>query len=206
MDDYLAKPFTQEELRQILLRWLPEHAARLDHSVPAAGQAARLDHTSASAAGQVARLDHSAASEVGQAAEDSFSGSRESEAAAVVRRAEFPVIEDSILDSIRALQREGRPNLLDRMILHFCEDSSQVLQRLRAGVKSADADEIRAAAHSFKSSSAYLGALHLAELCKQVETVALEHNFVEASELMVRIDAEYSAASSILVGKLSGTA
>jgi two-component system, sensor histidine kinase and response regulator len=179
MDDYLAKPFTQEELRQVLLRWLPEQAARLDHSAtPAAGPAA----------------------------EDAFPGPRESGVPAVVRQVESPVIVDSILDSIRALQREGRPNLLDRMILHFCEDSSQVLKRLRGGVKSADADEIRAAAHSFKSSSAYLGALHLAELCKQVETVALEQNFAEACELMLRIDAEYNAASSILVGKLSGAA
>jgi len=180
MDDYLAKPFTQEELRQVLLRWLPEHAGLLDQIAAPAKE---------------------------QAAEDAERGPQESgNAPAAVRQAEFPVIEDSILDSIRALQREGRPNLLDRMILHFCEDSSQILKKLRGGVKAADADEIRAAAHSFKSSSAYLGALHLTELCKQIETVALERDFAAASELMERIDAEYSAASTILIGKLSGAA
>ena len=180
MDDYLAKPFTQEELRQVLLRWLPEHAALRDQ---------------AAAAAKV------------KGARTAERGSREvRSAAAIVRQAEFPVIEENVLDSIRALQREGRPNLLDRMIFHFCEDSSQVLKRLRGGVNAADADEIRAAAHSFKSSSAYLGALHLSELCKQVETVALARNFAECSALMLRIDAEYSAATSILTGKLSGGA
>ena len=180
MDDYLAKPFSQEELRQVLLRWLPEHASLLDQPE--------------------VRVE-------GEPAAGAERGSRESiKAPAAGRQAELPVIEESSLDSIRALQREGRPNLLDRMILHFCEDNSQVLKKLRGGVKAENADEIRAAAHAFKSSAAYLGALHLAELCKQVETAALEQNFAAASDLMLRIDAEYSAASQILVGKLSGAA
>jgi CheY-like chemotaxis protein len=27
MDDYLGKPYTQDELRRVLQRWAPQHAA-----------------------------------------------------------------------------------------------------------------------------------------------------------------------------------
>jgi len=176
MDDYLTKPFTQEGLRLILSRWLPEHASLQD------------------SAGEPVGRPPSGAALPGPAA-------KEGPPVAAPQPAR-QVIDESVLDGIRALQRVGRPNLLDKMILHFCGDSSQVLKKLRVGVAAGDVEATRGAAHSFKSSSAYLGALHLAELCKQIEAAALEQGPGAAAEIMVHIEAEYAAASQVLSGKL----
>jgi two-component system, sensor histidine kinase and response regulator len=173
MDDFLSKPFTQEKLRQLLLRWLPVPTRLQEQTNPA-----DLAPASCQPAAQPPDPAPDAAGSVS-------------------------VIDESVLDGIRALQRVGRPNLLDKMILHFCDDSSQVLRRLREGVQAGDPSEIRAAAHSFKSGSAYLGALRLSELCKQIETAALGPDSGEVVELMARIDAEYAEASRLLAAKLS---
>jgi two-component system, sensor histidine kinase and response regulator len=105
---------------------------------------------------------------------------------------------------IRALQREGGTNLLDRVIRHYCEDSPRILERLRRGVGTDDAAEIRSTAHSFKSSSAYLGALQLSDLCRQMEKAGLDQRLEATTELLARIETEYLAASQALAGKLTG--
>ena len=176
MDDYLAKPFSQTELQRLLSRWLPEQACLQDPPRDPSGR------PPAEGAGSATRGEERAGSE---------------------RRPGIAVIDESILDGIRALQRVGRPNLLDKMILHFCDDSSQVLKKLRGGVQQGNADEICCAAHSFKSSSAYLGALNLSELCRQIEVAALEGTAGGAADLLARIEDEYAAASRALEGKLS---
>jgi len=105
MDDYLTKPFTQEGLRLLLARWLPERAALQG---PAAAPA------DGPAAGTTLR---------GRMAEERPTAPDPQPAR--------QIIDESVLDGIRALQRVGRPNLLDKMILHFCGDSSQVMKKLR---------------------------------------------------------------------------
>ena len=192
MDDYLTKPFTQAGLRLLLSRWLPEYASLRDRTAGPPG----------------GTLCEAAAWPPGGAFREAAAGpgAERRPAPAAAQQPAPQVIDEGVLDGIRVLQRVGRPNLLDKMILHFCGDSSQVLKKLRAGVQAGDVEEIRAAAHSFKSSSAYLGALHLAELCKQIEAAALEEGPGAAAEIMVRIEAEYAAASHALSGKLSAAA
>ena len=243
MDDYLSKPFSQKELRRILLRWLPEQAALQGQTdrpdtgtfpyregaagplqdrdvapaVAAPGKrddasAARLhqdqdralsitlfgDQQSAPAAKSLLQPPSRLFSEVAGSAAP---GKRR--ALAAEGQAEPSVIDESVLDGIRELQRAGRPNLLDKMILYFLHDGSRVLEKLREGLQTGDAEEIGYAAHTFKSSCAFLGALHLSELCQQIETAAREKRCDATSELMMRIDAEYQVVRELLAGKLS---
>jgi two-component system, sensor histidine kinase and response regulator len=208
MDDFLAKPFTQENLRQVLSRWLPGQVSLQDQAGDLATvPLAESQDQGIPREGQEAQPAGPAAQPTVEQPGESAAKSQAEPAERLVEpesgRVHPQVIDDSILDNIRALQRVGRPNLLDKMILHFCDDSGAVLNKMRDGVRAGNPGEIRTAAHSFKSSSAYLGALQLSELCKQIEVTALEADCGAAQELMVLIDAEYAAATRELSGKLS---
>ena len=230
MDDYLSKPFSQKELGRILLRWLPEQAAFQGQAdspgaapFPGRGGAAGAlrDRDVFAAAAPLGNQDDACSASWHQGqdgapaakpllqppsglfAKVEGSAAPTRGAPAAEDQAGPSVIDESVLDGIRELQRAGRPNLLDKMILYFLHDGSRVLEKLREGLQTGDAEEIRYAAHTFKSSCAFLGALHLSELCQQIETAAREERCDAASELMVRIDAEYQVVRELLAGKLS---
>jgi HPt (histidine-containing phosphotransfer) domain-containing protein len=65
-------------------------------------------------------------------------------------------------------------------------------------------DDLRLAAHSFKSSSAYLGAQALVELCQKMEAAGRDGAFDASEELMVRIESEYAAVYRCLSVTLEG--
>jgi signal transduction histidine kinase/DNA-binding response OmpR family regulator len=109
-----------------------------------------------------------------------------------------PVIEKSILDNIRALQRVGAPNILDKLINLYFNDSPNHIDGMRKAIATGDAVRLSTAAHSFKSSSANLGALKLTELCQRMETLGREHVLANAEELLVEIEAEHTAACNYL--------
>ena len=80
-----------------------------------------------------------------------------------------PVIFMESLETIRMLQRPGKPDLLARVIDHYVTDTPKLFDDMRDGLARDDLETIRRAAHTLKSSSANLGALSLAALCRQLE-------------------------------------
>jgi two-component system, sensor histidine kinase and response regulator len=183
MDDYLTKPFTQDELGRLLSRWL-----QMEDGTPRMERAPGLEQQgwSVQPITQVA----SCIDTVTLAAPE-----------APARRAapaHAGIIHEKALDSIRMLQQGGRSNLLETMISHFCNDTSELMKKLRQGLHAEELEEIRSAAHSFKSSSAFLGALQLSELCKSLEKAALNANQPEIEDLMLQIEEEYAAACQAL--------
>jgi two-component system, sensor histidine kinase and response regulator len=81
---------------------------------------------------------------------------------------------------IRALQRPGSPSLLGRVIKRYFEDSLGHLDAMRLALADQLADELRREAHSFKSSSAYLGAHSLVELCQAMEAAGRDQDLAGA--------------------------
>jgi HPt (histidine-containing phosphotransfer) domain-containing protein len=63
---------------------------------------------------------------------------------------------------------------------------------------SGDAVGLWNAAHTFKSCCAILGALHLSEMCRQIESMGRENALDGAEELLTAIDREYGAACATL--------
>ena len=122
-------------------------------------------------------------------------GNEQSIATADERQA---VIEKSILDNLHALQRVGAPNILGKLINLYFNDSPNHIDSMRKAVATGDAVGLSTAAHSFKSSSANLGALKLTELCQQMETLGRERVLASAEELLVEIEAEHTAVCDYL--------
>ena len=102
------------------------------------------------------------------------------------------LLDQKALDNIRAVQQEGAPNLLDRIIKIYFENSPKLLQALHdAVVKDNAPDTMGQAAHSLKSSSANLGATGLAALCREIEDMARENRTAGAGAILDEIEKLY---------------
>jgi HPt (histidine-containing phosphotransfer) domain-containing protein len=73
------------------------------------------------------------------------------------------------LDGIRALQREGAPDLLRKIAGLYLGAAPGQIEQLHAAVQQGDAGAAQRAAHGLKSSSANVGALALAACFKELE-------------------------------------
>jgi HPt (histidine-containing phosphotransfer) domain-containing protein len=78
------------------------------------------------------------------------------------------------LAEIAQLERSVRPGLLAQLVGLFEDTGALLLAELDAGLASADAPRIRAAAHSFKSTARNIGAVALGEVCAGIEAAAAQ--------------------------------
>jgi two-component system, sensor histidine kinase and response regulator len=152
MDFYLSKPFTIEQLYQVLEYCVPEQAGERPElrAEPTEAQTGNAEQRSADS-----------------------------------------VLDEQTLDGIRALHRPGGPNVLAKVVDLYSSSSLALAEALRAAALLKDADSVRQAAHALKSSSASVGALAFAELCKTIELAAAEGRLPEVSALVSSLVSEH---------------
>ena len=169
MDDYLSKPFTQDQLVLVLERWL-----------------ARKAGTETSPSRFTTPVSNMA---------DSNTESHDAAASS-------PAIDRQVLVAIQALQRPGKPNVLNKAITIYLDTAPELLRALRKGVDANDASLVQKAAHSLKSSSANLGAFQLAQLCKELENRARLQTLDQADPIMVKLENSYANVQGLLQTEL----
>jgi HPt (histidine-containing phosphotransfer) domain-containing protein len=108
------------------------------------------------------------------------------------------VIDRKALDALRALQRPGRPDVLTRIIDQFTMDAPRLIRDMHAAVEAGDADALKLAAHTLKSSSANVGAHLLSARCREIERLARAADVNAAVELVAGTDAEFEQAHAAL--------
>ena len=102
------------------------------------------------------------------------------------------------LDAIRSLQQPEKPDLLKKVIGHYFEDAACQLDVIRRGYSAGDTAAITGASHRLKSSSANLGALWLAERCKELEFMCREGLVPADATLITTIEEGYYEARTQL--------
>jgi signal transduction histidine kinase/CheY-like chemotaxis protein/HPt (histidine-containing phosphotransfer) domain-containing protein len=166
MDDYLAKPFTREQLALTLAHWLPE-------SAPAPSRAAPASSRSPTA--------------------------RKEPAAAVGDRPVNP----RALDTIRAMPGTDGAALAEKVIRAYLDDTPGRLAQMKAAADVGDAEALRKAAHSMKSSSGNVGAERLASLCKELESIGRVGRTDGAPVLLERAAGEFARALEVLESQIT---
>jgi two-component system, sensor histidine kinase and response regulator len=176
MDDYLSKPFSQEKLREVLSRWLPQTAQRensqkvISASVPSPpGVLALVVGAGAPAPEKTDATD---------------------------------ILDPAALNQIRALQRSGAPNFLHKVISSYLKDAVQFIETIRKAIAQNDPPTLHRAAHSLKSISALIGAQSLAGLCKDLEAIGRAHTTDNAAALLPAIESEYQQVVTALQAQL----
>ena len=101
------------------------------------------------------------------------------------------VLDRSVLDSLRELQDDGDPDIVAEVGGLFIEHSPQKVEAILRAVESRDANGLRTAAHSLKSSSAYVGAMRLSEMSRELEMIGRSQVLDGAAEKAERLKNEY---------------
>ena len=138
-DDYLSKPFSPMDLGKLLEKWLPQTGTR-DASAISRGVL-----TEAEPPGPGPVQDDEPGTEISASP-----------------------IDQSVLDVIRDMEDEDDPDMLADILGLYLDKSADLLQTLQTAIANLDAESMRIAAHTLKSSSANVGARVLADLCRDL--------------------------------------
>jgi two-component system sensor histidine kinase/response regulator len=167
MDDYLSKPFSRQDLRATLGRWiaLPADAAVFDDGP------AHAVSVSASAPATIQPAARAAAPRVPAGT----------------------AINERALDAIRALSAERGAALVHKVVSTWVDDTPQHLAGLHQAIAAHDTTSVRKVAHSLKSGSANVGADHFARLCRQLEQLGREQALDGAATILQDMEHEFTA-------------
>jgi PAS domain S-box-containing protein len=166
MDDYLTKPFTQLQLNEVLTKWISQGRAAV--------------HSQATNPMPVIR---------------SMAESIDGTTSLPVKTAEETLSLDlKALDSIRALQRPGRPDVLSSVIRKYLDHSRDSLAALRDAIQAGDPAAVQAIAHRLKSSSAQLGAFAVAARCKELEAMGCRKTLLDAERIFRLLQSDHAIA------------
>lgn len=100
-------------------------------------------------------------------------------------------LDRAALDAIRRLQQPGQPDPL-RIVFDLYRDSAtSLMERIRLALDAGDAEELRRAAHSLKSSSANLGGQRFGTLCHELEALGRDGRMTVAADRFAIAEGEF---------------
>ena len=102
------------------------------------------------------------------------------------------VLDQSVLASLRELQEAGDPDIVAEVGGLFIKHSPEKVDAIMQSVEKDDAKGLQLAAHSMKSSSAYIGAMRLSTLAKELEMMGRSQSLNGAREKAQVLKDEFS--------------
>lgn len=102
-------------------------------------------------------------------------------------------LDRTALDAIRDLDAGGAANLLAQVVALYLGDAPALIARIRDGLQRGDADGVRTAAHTLRSSSANLGARQLARMCAALEAAARSGQLAAGLPTAEEVEQEFQA-------------
>jgi len=108
------------------------------------------------------------------------------------------VLDPKALDQLRATLGKQADRMLPDLIEGFYQDTDRLLRQARQALVHGQADELRRASHTLKSTSATFGAMALSATARELELLALEGMLEEADRQIARAEAELARAKTVL--------
>ncbi|MGD0231815.1 MAG: response regulator [Syntrophorhabdales bacterium] len=113
-----------------------------------------------------------------------------------------PVLDKAALERIRQIDPDGEDDLARTVITCYLEESTKTIVSLREAVGAGDGAAIQGLAHGFKSASANVGAVSLAEFCREMEMKGRTNAIERTPEILLSIEREYARARCALEAEL----
>ena len=107
------------------------------------------------------------------------------------------VLDLSVLNSLRQLAGAKAAELLSKIADQYFEDSPERIKAIALALETKDPEALRKAAHALRSSSANLGAVKIAERCKELENMARVGEVPDPG-ILTELEAEYAQAKIAL--------
>ena len=103
----------------------------------------------------------------------------------------YEAIDRSVLAGLRELQVKGDPDIIAEVGGLFIKHSPNKISAILQAAESGDAKGLQIAAHSLKSSSAYIGAMRLSALSKELEQMGRSNAMNDVKDKAKMLEAEY---------------
>lgn len=212
MDDYVSKPVLTRTLSHILDKWVAHpinklDPALLDQNPPMLFTGERVsDLRTTGVPGEISvdsiRTSSEEGAVEGKTEKVRAAASRPSIKTGIVAKETSSQIQASInteaIDTIRAMQRPGKDDLLAKIVAAFFSKTPDVIEQMQGATKDADAESVAASARGLAASSAYLGAEKMSQICKRIETVVTEKKSDDLAELVSLLKQEFESVSAEL--------
>ena len=111
-----------------------------------------------------------------------------------------PVLDAACMAELRALDPDGKAQLVKRVLATYQASLVKLVDQLRQARTDGAWDQVSRVAHTLKSSSASIGALALSTLCAEIERLLRAGDSAGADALLDRFHAEV-ARVEIAVGQ-----
>ncbi len=122
----------------------------------------------------------------------------ESTSAAAQARA-LPILDSSVIDELYEVAGADTVTILQL----FLDDAPGIIEQLEAAAANRDSMQLRDLAHSFKSSSANVGAQALSNAARRIELAARTGTIERPSVMVALVIAEYARARLALLGQVA---
>ena len=150
MNDFLAKPFGYDDITAKVTQWA---SADSDHSYVTTPEENGCNDTS----------------------NDSVQTEHQHDATlSDTQQTQALVFDKKVLDKLRTKQRYREKDLVNRVVRLYLQQTPKMLEELEAANKQSDSEALVHIAHTLKSSSLTVGAMRLAEVCREVEEHGLD--------------------------------
>jgi signal transduction histidine kinase/DNA-binding response OmpR family regulator/HPt (histidine-containing phosphotransfer) domain-containing protein len=188
MDDHVNKPFSRDELRAALLRWLPARGSGPEVGAPAPpAQSVRPQETA-----QPAPPTQAAGPE--QAAEP----------APATQAAPAGILDARALAELRELGSAGGSDVVARVVEAYVQSAPELVRALVDAERAGDTAALARAAHTLKSSSAQVGAARLSTLAKELEALGRAGSREGVAERVAATREELESVQEALAAELLG--
>jgi HPt (histidine-containing phosphotransfer) domain-containing protein len=115
------------------------------------------------------------------------------------RPSESPeVLDPGALERLRVTLGSKADQMLPGLIDGFYQDSARLLAQARLSLQQGQAEDLRRAAHSLKSTSATFGAGLLSAAARELEYLARDGQLEDAAAQIERAEAEFARAKAAL--------
>jgi PAS domain S-box-containing protein len=110
-----------------------------------------------------------------------------------------PAVDARALEELRQLGGEDGDDMSGELIALYLRDAPALLAAMRAAAAAGDAPALRQAAHGLKSSSGYLGARRLSQMCAELERQAREGAPRDCAQVLEAAGREFARVQAELL-------
>ena len=202
MDDFLSKPFRRSELATLLMRHFQPTEPELRPLVGFRAPMPRKRNQAPSAAPTMPIAIASFALP-GEGVKSPLAPSVPTPAIEPPpARPALEALDRAALDRIRAIQRDGRPDLVMRVLTMYLERSPGQVDEVLRAADASDASRLARAAHDLKGGSGNLGLCQIADLLARIEQCARREQLASAAPLVAELPAVHAAALAAIHGEI----
>lgn len=105
-----------------------------------------------------------------------------------------PPLDPAVVEGLRRLSQPGQSDLLQEVLKLFLEDAAPRVEAISLAIGARDAVALRREAHTLRGAASNIGAKALANVCRELETIAAAGTTDGTTRFMQELRDEYDRA------------